>query len=151
MVVRGCRCVGKPPICPTLSPGHRQVTARCRDGEMICCWLWLFCAYLSFLVDRQLDCWSRRVSPSGLQRTGRRAELLGVKLGFPRSRCRAVVSDMLCVRSYVHLLCVCVYTCMCVCVRTCKYIHMCMCVCTCICMRLYTCVCVCVCIFVHRL
>ena len=30
--------------------------------------------------------------------TGRRAELLGVKLGFPRSRCRAVVSDVLCMR-----------------------------------------------------
>ena len=31
-----------------------------------------------------------------MMRTGRRAELLGVKLGFPRSRCRAVVSDVLC-------------------------------------------------------
>ena len=31
--------------------------------------------------------------------TGRRAGLLGVKLGCPRSRCRAVVSDVLCVRS----------------------------------------------------
>jgi len=50
--------------------------------------------------------------------TGRRAELLSVKLGFPRSRCGAVVSDVLCVRSYVHFVCVCVYMCMCVCVRT---------------------------------
>jgi len=48
-------------------------------------------------------------------------------------------------------LCVCVYMCMCVCVRTCIYVYICMCVCICICMRLYTCVCVCVCIFVHRL
>ena len=43
-----------------------------------------------------------------VMRTGRRAELLGVKLGCPRSRCRAVVSDVLCVRSYVHFVCVCV-------------------------------------------
>jgi len=113
-------------------------TARCRDGAMSCCWLWLFCAYPLFLVDRQLGCWPRRVSPSELQRTGKRAELLGVKLGFSRSRCRAVVSDVLCVRSYVHFVCVCVYKCMCVCVRTCIYICMCMCVCICICMRLYT-------------
>jgi len=34
--------------------------------------------------------------------TGRRAELLGVKLGFPRSRCGAIISDVLCVRAYVH-------------------------------------------------
>ena len=53
-----------------------------------------------------------------VMRTGRRAKLLGVKLGCPRSRCRAVVSDVLCVRSYVHFVCVCVYMCMCVCVRT---------------------------------
>ena len=53
-----------------------------------------------------------------VMRTGRRAELLGVKLGCPRSRCRAAVSDVLCVRSYVHFVCVCVYMCMCVCVRT---------------------------------
>jgi len=53
-----------------------------------------------------------------VMRTGRRAELLGVKLGFPRSRCHAVVSDVLCVHSYVHFVCVCVYMCMCVCVRT---------------------------------
>ena len=25
--------------------------ARCRNGVMICCWLWLFCTYLSFLVN----------------------------------------------------------------------------------------------------
>ena len=48
-------------------------------------------------------------------------ELLGVKLGFLRSRCRAVVSDVLCVRLYVHFVCVCVYMFMCVCVRTCIY------------------------------
>jgi len=62
-----------------------------------------------------------------------------------------VVSDLLCVYSYVHFVCVCVYMCMCVCVRTCIYIYMCMCICICICMRLYTCSCVCVCVFVHRL
>ena len=55
-----------------------------------------------------------------VMRTGKRAELLGVKLGCPRShgRCRAVVPDVLCMRSYVHFVCVCVYMCMCVCVRT---------------------------------
>jgi len=52
-----------------------------------------------------------------VMRIGRRAELLGVKLGCPRSRCRAVVSDVLCVRSYVNFVCVCVYMCMRVCVR----------------------------------
>jgi len=55
------------------------------------------------------------------------------------------------VRSYVHFVRVCVYMCMCVCVRTCIYTHICMCVCICTSMRLYTCVCVCVCVFVHRL
>jgi len=83
-----------------------------------------------------------------VMQTGRRAELLGVKLGCPRSRCRTVVSDVLCVRSYVHFVCVCVYMCMCVCVRTwymyiylhvCMYlyiyafIHVCMCICMHIC------------------
>jgi len=83
-----------------------------------------------------------------VMRTGRRSELLGVKLGCPRSRCRAVVSDVLCVRSYVHFVCVCVYMCMC---ADMIYVYICMCVCICTSMRLYTCVCVCVCIFVHRL
>jgi len=73
-------------------------TARCRDGAMSCCWLWLFCAYPSFLVGAWsgCQCWPR------LQRAGRMSELLGVKLGFLRSRCRTIVSDVLCVRSYVH-------------------------------------------------
>jgi len=53
-----------------------------------------------------------------VKRTGRRAELLGVKLGCPRSRYRAVVSDVLCVRSYVHFVCVCIHMCTCVCVQT---------------------------------
>jgi len=35
-----------------------------------------------------------------------------------RSRCGAIVSEVLCVRSYVHFVCVCVCMCMCVCVRT---------------------------------
>jgi len=83
-----------------------------------------------------------------VMRTGRRAELLGVKLGCPRSRCRTVVSDVLCVRSYVHFACVCVYMCMC---ADMIYVYICMCVCICTSMRLYTCICVCVCIFVHRL
>ena len=51
-------------------------------------------------------------------RTGTRTELLGVKMGCPRSSCCAIVSDVLCVRSCVHFVCVCVYMCMCVCVQT---------------------------------
>ena len=108
----------------------------------------LLCAYPSFLVDRRLGCWPRRVSPSGLQRTGRRTELLGVKLGFPRSCCGAVVLNVLCVRSYVYFVCVCVYMCMCADMIS---VYICMCVCICTSMRLYTCICVCVCMFVHRL
>jgi len=102
------------------------------------CWLWLFCTYLSFLVDGQLGCWPRRVFPSGLQRTGRRAELLGVKLGFPRSRCRAVVSDVLCVRSYVHFVCVCVYICVYVC--TCADMYIYIYICACVYVYVYVCV-----------
>ena len=59
-------------------------------------------------ADTCTDAWTHR----------RTDELLGVKLGFPRSCCRAIVSDVLCVRSYVHFVCVCVYMCMCGCVRT---------------------------------
>ena len=65
---------------------------------------------LSSSADERM--WSGRRAV--VMRTGRRAELLGVKLGIPRSRCRAVVSDVLC----VHFVCVCVSMCMCVCVRT---------------------------------
>ena len=94
----------------------------------------------------QLGYWSRRVPPSELQRTRRKTEFLVVKLGFPNSRCHAVVSDVICVRSYAHFVYVCVYMCMCVSVRTCIYIyiyvhacmymymyafiHMCTCMCT---------------------
>ena len=65
--------------------------------------------------------------------TGRRAELLGVKLGCPRSRCRAVVSDVLCVRSYVNFyacvyICVCVYVCghdICIYMHVYVFVHLC--------------------------
>ena len=63
-----------------------------------------------------------------VMRTGRRAELLGVKLGCPRSCCRTVV------------------VCMC---ADMIYVYICMCVCICTSMRLYTCVCVFVCKFVQ--
>jgi len=65
---------------------------------------------------------------------------------LPRCRSRRV-----CVRSYVHFVCVCAYMCMCGRVRTCIYVCICMCVCICTSMRLYTCVFVCVCVFVHGL
>ena len=68
----------------------------------------------SLAADKRM--WSGRRAV--VMRTGRRAELLGVKLGCLRSRYRAVVSDVPCVRSYVHFVCVCVYMCMCVYVRT---------------------------------
>ena len=77
-------------------------------------WTMNWVDWLRTSADKQM--WSGRRAV--VMRTGRRAELLGVKLGCPRSRCRAVVSDVLCVRSYVHFVCVCVYMCMCVCVRT---------------------------------
>jgi len=67
----------------------------------------------------QINDWSKQRAV--VMRTGR-TELLGVKLGFLRSRRRAVVSDVLCVRSYLHFVCVCVYMCMCVCVRT-RYMY----------------------------
>ena len=103
--------------------------------RMSCCWLWLFCAYLSFLVDGRLGCWPRRVSPSGLQRTGRKAELLGVKLGFPRSRCRTVVSDVFaCVHMYI--LYACVY--ICVCVYACGHVYIY--ICACVYVYVYVCV-----------
>ena len=38
--------------------------------------------------------------------------------GLPAQLCGAIVSDVLCVRSYVQFVCVCVYMCLCVCVRT---------------------------------
>ena len=69
---------------------------------------------LHTIADKRM--WSGRRAV--VMRTGRRAEFLGVKLGCPRSRYHAVVSDVLCVRSYVHFVCVCIYMCMCVCVRT---------------------------------
>ena len=62
----------------------------------------------------------------------------------------AAPSFQACLRAFISTFCMCVYMCMCVCVRTCIHVYICMCVCICICMRLYTCVCACVCIFVHR-
>jgi len=64
----------------------------------------------------------------------------------------AALSFQACLRAFhMYILYVCVYMCMCVCVRTCIYVYICMFVCICTSMRSYTCVCVCVCIFVHRL
>jgi len=94
---------------------------------------------------RAIGLLTTRVSPSGFQQTGRRTEHLGVKLVFPRSRCRAIISDMLCMRSYVYTcvyICVCVYVWrhdICIYMHVCMYlyiyafIHMCMCMCIHIC------------------
>ena len=84
--------------------------ARCRDGVMSCCRLWLFCAYPSFLVER--------ISLNGGGTTTSRGEVRSfrdVKSGFSRSRCSAVVPGVLaCVHMYI--LYVCVYMCVCMCV-----------------------------------
>jgi len=119
--------------------------------ELQCCWLWLFCAYLSFLVDGQLGCWPRRVIPLRIASDREKGRASWRQVGLPVQSLLRRRFRRACVRAYVHFVCVCVYMCMCVCVQTCIYICMCTCVCICICMRLYTCVCACVCIFVHRL
>ena len=102
--------------------------------------------WLRTSADKRM--WSGRRAV--VMRTGRRAELLGVKLGCPRRCCRAVVSDVLYVCSYVHFVCVCVYMCMCVCVGT-GYMYIYACVYVFVHLCVYTRVCICVCIFVHRL
>jgi len=77
----------------------------------------------------------------------RRVELLGVKSGFPRSRCRVVVSDVLaCVHMYMMYVCVYMY----VCVLTYVHVSTCMCICTCIRMHVYKCVYVCVCLHTQK-
>jgi len=118
---------------------------------MSCCWLWLFWAYPSFLVDGQLGCWPRRVIPLRIAADRENGGASWRQVGLPAQSLPRRRFRRACVRAYIQFVCVCVYMCMCVCVRTCIYIYMCMCVSTCICMRLYTCVCVCVCILVHRL
>ena len=126
---------------------------------MSCCWLWLFCTCPSFLVDRRLGCWPRRVFPSG-GGTGRRAELAADRekgraswrqAGLPaqslrRHRFRRALRALIC--TFCMRVCIYVYVCMC---ADMIYVYICMCVYICTSMRLYTCVCVCVCIFVHRL
>ena len=57
-------------------------------------WTMYWVDQLRTSADKRM--WSGRCAV--VMRTGRRAELLGVKLGCPRSRCRAVVLDVLCVR-----------------------------------------------------
>ena len=107
--------------------------------------------WLHTSADKRM--WSGRRAV--VMRSGRRAELLGVKLGFPRSRCHAVVSDVLCVRSHLHVVCMCV---ICVCVYVCGHdicihLHVCMylCIYAFIHVYIYIYICVCVSIFVHRL
>ena len=90
---------------------NRAVDVRNVDNEA---WTMKWVDRLRTCADKRM--WSGRRAV--VMRTGRRVEILGVKLGCPRRRCRAVVSDVLCVRSNVHFVCVCVYMCMCVCVRT---------------------------------
>ena len=123
-------------------------TAHCRDGAMSCCWLCLFCAYPSFLVDERLGCWPRRVSPSGLQQTGRASwRQVGLPAqSLPRRRFRRALRVFIC--TFCMRVCIYVYVCMC---ANMIYVYICMCVCIYTAMRLYTCVWVGVCIFVYRL
>ena len=112
-------------------------TARCRDGVMSCCWLWLFCAHPSFLVDGRLGCWSRRVSPSGLQRTGKGQSFL---VSSWASRAVAAAPSFQTCFACVHMyfLYVCVYICVCVYVCRHIYIHICACVYVCVYVCVYT-------------
>jgi len=137
---------------------------------MSCCWLWLFCAYPSFLVlaigllaTKGIPLWiaaDREKGRASWRRVGLSAQSL------PRRRFRRALRAFIC--SFCMRVCVYVYVCMCadrerdnvVYWKTGRslmissghvYIYMCMCVRICICMRLYTCVCVCVRIFVHSL
>jgi len=118
---------------------------------MSCCWLWLFCAYPSFLVDGQLGCWPRRVIPLRIAADREKGRASWRQVGLPAQSLPRRRFRRACVRAYIQFVCVCIYVYVCMCADMYIYIYMCMCVCTCICMRLYTCVCVCVCIFVHRL
>jgi len=122
-------------------------TARCRDGVMSCCWLWLFYAYLSFLVDKQLGCWPQRVIPfriaADMEKGGASWRQIGLpSQSLPRRRFRRA-----CLRAYIQFVCVSVYVYVCMCadmyiytyVHVCMYmymyafIHMCMCMCMHIC------------------
>ena len=67
-----------------------------RAAKLGACVNWV--DWLRTSADKRMRSGRRAV----VMRTGRRAELLGVKLGLPRSRCCAIVSDVLCVRSYVE-------------------------------------------------
>jgi len=102
--------------CP-IAPGSTRVARKpgvvwvacCRDGVMSCGWLWLFCAYPSFLENEQLGCWPRKVTPFRIvaDREKGRAFWLQVRLlaqSLPRRRSRRS-----CVCAYVHVVCVCVY------------------------------------------
>ena len=92
-------------------------------GAMSCCWLWLFCADPSFLVDGQLGCVSRRVSYSELQRTGRRAETWGqvglCAQSLPRRRFRRGLRAFMC----TFCMCVCIYVYVCMCADMYIYIY----------------------------
>jgi len=96
---------------------------------MSCCWLWLFCAYPLFFVDKQLSCWPRRVISLriALDKEKGRASWRQVGLpaqSLPRSRFRRA-----CIPACVHVIRVCVCMCMYVCVLTCIYLYICTCIC----------------------
>jgi len=119
--------------------------ARCRDGSMICCWLWLFCTYPSFLVDGDWAAGHEGYPPPDCSDQGEGQSFLASSLAS-RSCCSAVVSDVLaCVHMYI--LYACVYICVCVYVYgrdICIYMH--------VCMYLYICafihVCMCMCMHI---
>jgi len=123
--------------------------SRCCDGVMICCWLWLFCAYSSFLENRTIGLLATEgdlIPDCSGQEEGRS---LLVSSRTSHAIATVVPSVLACV--YMYMLYMCVYMCMYVCVQTCTYVYICMCTGISIRMHVYTCVCICVCIFVHRL
>jgi len=104
-----------------------------------------------FLMDGQLVCWPRRVTPLQITADREKGRASWHQVGLPVQSLPCRRFRRACMRAYVHVVRVCVYMCMYVCVRTCAYVHICMCICICIRMHVYTCVYLCVCIFVHRL
>jgi len=89
---------------------------------MRCGWLWLpvFCAYLSFLKNKQLGCWPRKVTPfriaAGKDKDGASWLQIGL-LAQSLPRCR---SRHACVCAYVHVVCGVVSS---MCMRVCVHVY----------------------------
>jgi len=100
--------------------------ARCCDGVMRFFWLWLFCAYPSFLLNGAIGLLATGADPHG-GASWRQAGLLVQSLPH---RCPGVLA---CVHMYMFV--VCVYICVCIYV----YGHVYMYIYTCVCLYVYVC------------